>query len=69
MRTVINLDDEACLEVMEILGVRTKTDAVNAALRDMLRRHRLDRALDVAAYIPIIENPEEHYQTHGAKIG
>ena len=68
MRTVINLDDEACTEVMEILGARTKTDAANAALRDLLRRHRLDRAFAAAAHIPIIENPEEHYLTHGAKI-
>lgn len=68
MRTVINLDDDACQEVMEILGVRTKTDAVNAALRDLLRRRRLDIAYTQAAHIEVIADPELHYRTHGMNI-
>ncbi|MDI1464963.1 type II toxin-antitoxin system VapB family antitoxin [Catellatospora sp. KI3] len=62
MRTVINLDDDACVEVMELLGVRTKTDAVNAALRDILRRRRLRVLLESTAHIPVIEDPEAHYR-------
>ena len=65
MRTVINLDDEACIEVMDLLGLRTKTDAVNAALHDVLRRRRLDRAFAAAAGIPVIGDPESHYREHG----
>ncbi len=65
MRTVINLDDEACIEVMELLGVRTKTDAVNAALRDVLRRRRLQTLLKETADIPVIADPEEHYRAAG----
>ena len=68
MRTVINLDEEACLEVMEVLGVRTKTDAVNAALHDVLRRRRLDIAFLDAKGIEVIADPELHYRTHGARI-
>jgi Arc/MetJ family transcription regulator len=68
MRTVINLDEEACVEVMGILGVRTKTDAVNAALRDILRRRRLDSAFEAAEGIDVIERPEEHYREHGMGI-
>jgi Arc/MetJ family transcription regulator len=68
MRTVINLDEEACLEVMEVLGVRTKTDAVNAALRDVLRRHRLEIAFTDAKGIDVIVDPEIHYRTHGMHI-
>ncbi|WP_117212738.1 type II toxin-antitoxin system VapB family antitoxin [Allorhizocola rhizosphaerae] len=68
MRTVINLDEEACLEVMGILGFRTKTDAVNAALRDVLRRRRLDRAFEATEGIPVIERPEEHYREHGMEV-
>ncbi|WP_222105943.1 type II toxin-antitoxin system VapB family antitoxin [Catellatospora sichuanensis] len=65
MRTVINLDDEACAEVMELLGVRTKTDAVNVALRDVLRRWRLQTLLKETADIPVIADPEEHYRAAG----
>lgn len=68
MRTVINLDEEACLEVMEIMGVRTKTDAVNAALRDVLRRRRLDVAFRDAIGIEVIADPESHYRAHGVHI-
>lgn len=65
MRTVINLDDEACGEVMELLGMRTKTDAVNAALRDVLRRRRLAMLLKETADIPVMADPEEHYRAAG----
>ena len=68
MRTVINLDDEACLEVMEIMGVRTKTDAVNAALHEVVRRRRLDVAFVRAEGIEVIADPESHYRAHGMHI-
>jgi Arc/MetJ family transcription regulator len=68
MRTVINLDDEACLEVMEIMGVRTKTDAVNAALHEVVRRRRLDVAFVRAKGIEVIADPESHYRDHGMHI-
>lgn len=68
MRTVINLDEEACLEVMEVLGVKTKTDAVNAALHDVLRRRRLDIAFMEAKGIEVIADPETHYRAHGMHI-
>lgn len=69
MRTVINIDDTAVAEVMDLLGLRTKTDAVNAALRNMVRRHRLELAFAAAEGIPVIDNPEEHYRKHGMDIG
>ncbi|WP_275413989.1 type II toxin-antitoxin system VapB family antitoxin [Catellatospora chokoriensis] len=62
---MINLDDEACTEVMELLGVRTKTDAVNVALRDVLRRWRLQTLLKETADIRVIADPEEHYRAAG----
>ncbi len=68
MRTVINLDDEACLEVMKIMGVRTKTDAVNAALHEVVRRRRLDVAFVRAKGIEVIADPESHYRAHGMHI-
>jgi Arc/MetJ family transcription regulator len=68
VRTVINLDEEACREVMEVLGVRTKTDAVNAALRDVVRRRRLEISFLEAKGIEVIVDPESHYRAHGMHI-
>lgn len=44
-RTNIDIDDEACTEVMRQYGFSTKRDAVNYALRQMARVMPLDEAL------------------------
>ena len=41
----IDLDDEALAEVMRLARVRTKTEAVNLALRDFVDRFRRAEAL------------------------
>ncbi|MFT4289467.1 type II toxin-antitoxin system VapB family antitoxin [Nocardioides sp.] len=38
--TQIDLDDEALAAVMRLAGVRTKKDAVNYALREIVERER-----------------------------
>jgi len=40
MRTNIDIDEEALREVQQLTGARTKRDAVNLALREMVSRHR-----------------------------
>lgn len=45
MRTNIDLDDELIDEVMRKTGLPTKKAAVDAALRELLRTHRLRTAL------------------------
>jgi len=40
MRTNIDIDDEALREVQRLTGMKTKRDAVNLALREMVARHR-----------------------------
>lgn len=34
-RTILDIDDDACAEVMRRYGLRTKTEAVNLALRNL----------------------------------
>jgi Arc/MetJ family transcription regulator len=43
--TQIDIDEEALAEAMRLSGSKTKTEAVNAALRE-LARHRRIAALD-----------------------
>jgi len=46
MRTNIEIDDALMAEAMEALGVTTKREAVDKALRDAVRIKRQLRALD-----------------------
>jgi Arc/MetJ family transcription regulator len=42
-RTTINLDSELVAEAREVLKTRNTTDTVHDALRDVVRRERLQR--------------------------
>lgn len=41
MRTTLNLDDEALEDALAVAPGSTKTDVINAALREFARRRRL----------------------------
>ena len=40
MRTNIDIDDKVMREVQELTGARTKREAVDVALRELVARHR-----------------------------
>ncbi len=40
MRTNIDIDDEVLQEVQRLTGVKTKREAVDLALRELVARHR-----------------------------
>ena len=40
MRTNIDIDDKVMREVQELTGARTKREAVDLALRELVARHR-----------------------------
>ena len=40
MRTNIEIDEQVLDEVMRVTGAKSRTEAVNAALRDQLRRRQ-----------------------------
>jgi len=42
MRTTIDLPEELVNEARQALGFKSKTDTVVLALRELVRRHRLD---------------------------
>lgn len=59
-RTVINLDDELCAQAAEILGTTTKVSTVNAALKDLVARHKRREFLDwlAAGNLSDLADPE-----------
>ncbi|MGH3519810.1 MAG: type II toxin-antitoxin system VapB family antitoxin [Haloechinothrix sp.] len=51
MRTNIDIDDELMSEAMRATGARTKKDAVDAALRTVVRRYRQRGVLNLAGKV------------------
>lgn len=47
MRTNIEIDDEVMKEAQRLLGVGTKKEAVDVALREVVARHRRLGVLDL----------------------
>ncbi len=47
MRTNIEIDDEVMKEAQHLLGVGTKKEAVDMALRELVARHRRLGVLDL----------------------
>jgi Arc/MetJ family transcription regulator len=47
MRTNIEIDDEIMREAQQLTGVRTKREAVDLALRELVARHRRLGILDL----------------------
>lgn len=47
MRTNIEIDDEMIEEAQRLIGARTKREAVDTALRELVARHRRIGVLDL----------------------
>jgi Arc/MetJ family transcription regulator len=47
MRTNIDIDDDVLREAQELIGARTKREAVDTALRELVARHRQLGILDL----------------------
>ncbi|MGQ0778882.1 MAG: type II toxin-antitoxin system VapB family antitoxin [Pseudonocardiales bacterium] len=47
MRTNIDIDDALLAEAAEIAGTTTKKSTVEAALRELIRRHNVRRVLEL----------------------
>ncbi len=47
MRTNIEIDDEVMREAQHLIGARTKRETVDAALRELVARHRRIGVLDL----------------------
>jgi Arc/MetJ family transcription regulator len=52
MRTTLNLDDAALKSAMKVSPERTKTDIINEALREYVRRRRVRDILQFEGKLP-----------------
>jgi hypothetical protein len=59
MRTNIEIDDELIAEAMELLGLRTKREAVDYALRELVQREGRKSILDLFGKYPDFPPLEE----------
>lgn len=59
MRTNIEIDDELIAEAMELFGLRTKREAVDYALRELVQRERRKEILDLFGKYPDFPPLEE----------
>jgi Arc/MetJ family transcription regulator len=51
MRTNVDIDEKVIREVQELTGARTKREAVDFALRELLARHRRADILKIAGKV------------------
>ena len=42
MRTTLNLDEKLVSELMQITSAKTKTEAIHMAMRELIRRRKLE---------------------------
>ena len=59
MRTTLRIDDRIMENVLEITGERTKTAAVNAALKEFVRRQHVQELIDSFGKIIVDDFSEE----------
>jgi Arc/MetJ family transcription regulator len=59
MRTNIEIDDEVMKEAQHLLGVGTKKEAVDMALRELVARHRRLGVLDLRGKVRWVGDLEE----------
>ena len=51
MRTTLNLDDRLLAELMRVTEAKTKTDAIEQAMADLVRRKKLDKLKSLSGKI------------------
>ena len=60
MRTTINIDEKLLKNVLEATGEKTKSKAVNAALKEYIRRKHVQELIDSWGKI-IVDDLSEEY--------
>jgi Arc/MetJ family transcription regulator len=56
MRTTLNLDDDILRTVQEETGARTKTQAVHEALKDFVRRKKIEKLIRLQGKVKFSSN-------------
>ncbi len=60
MRTTLNIDDKLLETVIEATGEKNKSKAVNAALKEYIRRKHVQELIDSWGKIIVDDYSEEH---------
>jgi len=65
MRTTLDLPEELIEEARQALGFKSKTDTVVLALRELLRRRRLDQLKELLGHVRLqIDLPKARRRPH-----
>lgn len=56
MRTTLNLSDDLLNELMKVSGSRTKTDAIEEAIQEFVRRKKIERLKNLSGKIALTDN-------------
>ena len=65
MRTTLDLPEELIEEARQVLGFKSKTDTVVLALRELLRRRRLDQLKELMGSVRLqIDLPRSRRRPH-----
>lgn len=57
MRVTLNLDENLAIELMKITGVKTKTEAINKAMEELIRRKKIEKLKSLSGKIHIDLSP------------
>ena len=67
MRTTLNIDSELLENVLDATGENTKSKAVNAALKEYIRRKHVQELLDYWRKNPMSDEDYQEYLEHKKK--
>ena len=59
MKTTVEIDQDNLKELMALLGIHTKTEAINKAIRECLKAYKRSRLLGLAGRVQIAEDWRE----------
>lgn len=59
MRTNIDIDDELMAEAMRLAGTTTKRSTVEEALRELIRRHKIESLIALRGKVEWVGDLEE----------
>jgi len=59
MKTTLNIPKELLEEAVKLAGVRTKTEAVMLALKELIRRQKIERLIEQTGSVEFSDDWEE----------
>jgi Arc/MetJ family transcription regulator len=69
MRATITIDDDRLAELMALTGAKHRTEAINLAIDEYVRRAKVQRLLGLAGRVAILSNDEIEAMDDGAYRG